>query len=86
MITFPDRATHCKLKLGVAAVDFETDRFFFVTRESAEIPKDKNLTALQTLTAQLPANIADPVIIALGIDFIEQEGEFRIRSATAGLT
>ncbi len=73
LIIAPPKATHCRLKMGVAVLNFETVKHTFSFSDSADILLDATPAAPQTLTVPIPANSADPVFIALSIEFTEEE-------------
>lgn len=77
MIVPPPNATHFRLKIAAAAFNFEEGKYVLATGISSELPLDDALTAPLTISAQLPANNTDPVLIALGIEFLLQEGNFQ---------
>jgi len=71
MLDAPKEATHVQLVLAGALVDFNNKTFHTNHTRSEIIPlRGKPLPELQ-LTTELPANSADPLIITLGIEWLE---------------
>ncbi len=69
-IRYPEKATHFRLKMGVAVLDFAADDFTFTSIVSAEKALHSDLIAADTLTVNIPANTATPVFIALAMEFL----------------
>lgn len=74
MVVSPDKATHVKLRMGAAAIDFETGEHAFSEAGASEIVLGKTTTGPVELSAQIPQGTTDPVFIAIVIEFMEQEG------------
>lgn len=73
MIAFPETATHCRLKLGAAALNLGEDTHTFSTATSADILQGKEPVAAATLTAQIPAGTTDLVLAALALEYFNLE-------------
>ncbi|RPD38574.1 hypothetical protein [Chitinophaga barathri] len=76
MIVPPEKASHYKLKVGCATLNFDANAFEFSQTASEDMPLDDILTAPLTLNFQLPQNTADPVFLAISIEYQEEEGDF----------
>ncbi len=72
-IRFPKHATHARLKLGVAVVDFEKETFTFESACSAPVPKGRKPIHPEDLTVQIPAGTSEPLFIAMAIEFMTLE-------------
>lgn len=72
-ILAPGNATHCRIRAGVASINFDSSLHTFASAVSADILLDKAPRASETLTASIPPGTADPVFIALAIEFLEME-------------
>lgn len=77
MIVPPPNATHFRMKIAAAAINFDEGKHVFATGISGMLALNDEATAPLTVSAQLPANTTDPVLIALGIEFMLQEGNFQ---------
>lgn len=69
----PVTATHCRLTLGVAAVDFAEESFDLSFTESADIALDAGTIEALTLTTSIGANVTTQVFTALTIQFTQTE-------------
>ncbi len=77
MVVAPAGSTHFQLFAGIASVDFEKETFDAGSALSGELPYNNSLTKAITLTASVPADSTHPVIIVLGIEFMQQvNGKF----------
>ncbi|WP_109699113.1 hypothetical protein [Chitinophaga deserti] len=72
-IRFPKHATHARLKMGVAVLNFEKDMFTFVSACSSPIPKGRKPINPEDLTVQIPAGTSDPLFIAMAVEFLMLE-------------
>ncbi len=72
-IRFPKHATHARLKLGVAALDFEKETFTFESASSTPVPKGRKPIKPEDLIVQLPAGTNGPMFIAMAIEFMTME-------------
>lgn len=72
LITAPDGATHFKIQLAAAAVDFTVKKNTAIAAESAELPWDSTETAPLNLSVTLPAASTLPVFILLHVQFLKQ--------------
>lgn len=77
MIVPPPNATHFRMKIAAVAINFDEGKYVLATGISGDLALNDALTAPLTISAQLPANNTDPVLIALGIEFLLQEGNFQ---------
>lgn len=77
MVVPPVNATHFRLKIAAAAINFDAGTYVYVTGAGNDLPLDDAATEPLTISAQLPVNNTDPVLIALGIEFLMQEGNFQ---------
>ncbi len=73
VIRFPKHATHARLKMGVAALDFEKETFTFESACSTPVPKGRKPIKLEDLTAQIPAGTSTPLFIAMAVEFMTLE-------------
>lgn len=72
-ITAPAGATHFRLFMGIAAVDFEAGSYEANGDTTDTLPYDNNVVADGiALTAAVTADSKHPVLIALGIEFLQQ--------------
>jgi hypothetical protein len=72
LLTAPPQATHFRLKLGAAAVDFATEETEGETVESAFLPLTNVATAPLTLTANVSANTTKHILALVGIRFYNE--------------
>lgn len=75
MIHAPAKATHYRLTLSVATVDFAVETFGIFYTESTDIALNAGLAEALTLTAGVGANTTTAVFTALTIQFITTEGD-----------
>lgn len=82
MVASPEGATHCKLVMIAAAVDFANGDTTVVSAESNLIPVGPQEEAAQTLTAALPAGTTVPLFLVLGIQFTQlvNGGQYPLRN------
>ncbi|HVI49196.1 MAG TPA: hypothetical protein VM802_30290 [Chitinophaga sp.] len=71
MIAAPPGATHFKMEVAGAEIDFEAGAFVNGINASVEIPIDETLTAPLNLTVNVTANSTKPLFLALGIGFYQ---------------
>ncbi len=71
-IAFPAGATHFKILLGAAEVDFENETFNFGKVESAELPLGNQVQPQVDLTLNLNADSTLDLFLVLGIDFLQE--------------
>jgi len=71
LITAPIGATHFKIVVAGAEVDFENGTNVTDTNESAVLPLDDTLTAALELAVNVTAASKHPLFIALGIEFYQ---------------
>lgn len=71
MISFPQGATHWKLSIMAAVVNFENETYQNVTDETAFGENSMTATAVINLEADLPANTTDPIFLTLAIEFLQ---------------
>ena len=72
MIAAPAGATHFKINVAGAAIDFTLGGYDADGQETGFLPLDNNATAPITLTAALPAASTHPLFLVLGIEFIQE--------------
>lgn len=72
MIAAPAGATHYKISVGGAEIDFEEETFVNNILDSGELPLDKVATAPMTLSAAVTANSTKVLFLAMGIEFFQQ--------------
>ena len=72
-IRFPKHATHARLKMGVAVLNFGEETFTFVSACSTPIPKGRKPNSPEDLTLQIPARTSDPLFIAMAVEFLTLE-------------
>ncbi len=71
-IAAPKGATHFKMIMGAAELDFETEASVFESAETAILPYDNADTAAIDLTVAITADSELPVIQVLGIEFYQE--------------
>lgn len=71
-LAFPSGATHFKIKVGGAEVDFENEIFIFDQTESAELALDLTPVGPLNLQATLTAGSALDLFLVLGIEFMQE--------------
>ncbi|MEQ6118765.1 hypothetical protein [Reichenbachiella sp. MALMAid0571] len=71
-IAFPTGATHVKVLVGAAEVDFENESFQFDQAESAEIVLGPDQVAQLDLVANVTANTELDLFLVLGLDFLQE--------------
>ncbi len=77
IIQFPKHATHARLKMGVAVINFGEETFTFAAACSSPIPKGKKPVNPENITVQIPAGTSDPLFIAMAVEFlILEKGDF----------
>jgi hypothetical protein len=72
MITAPAGATHYKVSVGGAEIDFEAETYVNTVLDSGERPLNNVLTAPIDISAAITANSGKPLFLALGIEFFQQ--------------
>ncbi len=70
IIQFPKHATHARLKMGVAVINFGEETFTFAAACSTPIPKGKKPVNPENITVQIPAGTSDPLFIAMAVEFL----------------
>lgn len=68
----PIEATHFKLVMAGAEINFENEVYNLKSMTSATLPIDKTPTALITLSTTLTPNSTDPLFLLFGIQFIQE--------------
>ena len=68
----PVSATHFKLNVAGAALDFESDEFSVELDESPLLALDSGQTDEMVLKARVPANTSVPLFLVLGIEFHQE--------------
>lgn len=71
-IAYPPGATHCKLVLGGAELDFGNGSFVFDRAESAEIVLGPQQESSFDLTLAMTASSTDDVMLVFGIEFLQE--------------
>jgi hypothetical protein len=72
LVAAPEGATHFKIQLAAAPVDFTAKKNTAVTIESSMLPWDNTTTDPLNLALSLPAASTLPVFILLQLQFLEQ--------------
>jgi hypothetical protein len=72
LLAAPPQATHFKVLLGGAAVDFATEEVESDIVASADLPFTNAITTPLTLTANITANTTKSIFVLLGIRFYEE--------------
>ncbi len=77
-IAAPAGATHFKISIGGAAIDFETQEIESLTDSTGIIPFSNDIMAAPILlSVVLTASSTDPLFLALGIEFFQEvNGQF----------
>lgn len=77
MVAAPAGATHYRLIMGAAWVDFQNGTFSSNENRSTEIDLTETQTPILTLEASVPAATSEPIFLTFGIEFFQQvNGEF----------
>lgn len=71
-IAAPGGTTHFRLSVGGAELDFDTETHVFGTESTAILPWDSSDVPATTLTANLTADSALPIIQVIGLEFFQQ--------------
>lgn len=72
MIAAPAGTTHFKIISAGAAIDFEAEKFEVTNSETAVLPWDSTLTAPINQDNSVSANSANPLFLALGLEFYQE--------------
>lgn len=72
MLASPAGATHFKIMVAGAEVDFEAETFVNANAASAEIAIDATPTEVMNLSVNVTANSTKPLFLSLGIEFYQQ--------------
>lgn len=72
MVAAPAGATHYRLIMGAAWVDFQNGVSSSNEDRSAEIEINNIQTPIMTLSASVPAATAEPIFLGFGIEFFQQ--------------
>jgi hypothetical protein len=72
MLAAPAGATHFKIVMGGADVDFGAEFYVNGTAASAELPIDATPTAVLNLSVKVPGNSKNPQFIVLGVEFYQE--------------
>ncbi len=72
LIASAQDATHYRILMAAAEIDFENGKYVVETQESAVIPLNNLPTAPLNLQASLPANSSHPLFLGLGIEFLQE--------------
>lgn len=72
MIQAPSGTTHFKIVSAGAAIDFENKQFETDTQQTGILPWDATATAVINLSNAVTANSSNPLLLVLGIEFIQQ--------------
>lgn len=76
-IEAPKEATHCKIVMTAAAVDFTAEKVASIEKETDLLPLDMNVVPAATLQAVLPASSTEPIVVAAGVQFfMEANGKY----------
>ena len=71
-VAFPSGATHMKVRVGGAEVDFENEVFNFGQAESGELPINQNAAGPLDLQVALTAGSTLDLFLVLGIEFMQE--------------
>lgn len=72
MIAAPQGATHYRVHVGGAEINFEAETFVNSVLDSGELPIDRIATAPLALSAAVRANSTKVLFLAVGIEFLQQ--------------
>ena len=72
MIAAPAGATHYKVSVGGAEIDFEAETYVNDVMDSGELPLNNVATASMSLSAALTANSGKPLFLAMAVEFFQQ--------------
>ena len=72
VVAAPSGATHCKIIAAAASIDFELGTWDVKQAETAFLVLGPQTEAAQTLALPLPAASTHPIMVVLGIEFVQQ--------------
>jgi hypothetical protein len=72
MVAAPAGATHYKVSVAGAEIDFEAETFVNSTLDTGQLPLDNVATAPMELTANVTPNSTKPLFLAAAIEFFQQ--------------
>ena len=71
-VAAPSGATHCKIIAAAASIDFELGTWDVKQAETAFLVLGPQDQAAQTLALPLPAASTHPIVVVLGIEFVQE--------------
>jgi hypothetical protein len=71
-LVYMPRATHARISMAAAAVNFTTQQAQKQFFDSDYLPISKQPTGALTLSVSLPANLTDPVLLLLKLQYFEE--------------
>jgi hypothetical protein len=72
MVSAPPAATHFKVRIGAAAIDFEAETFENGTTDSQDLEVLAGPPVNLNLQVALTANSTHPIFLVLGVEFFQQ--------------
>ena len=72
MIAAPSGATHFKINIAGAEIDFENETYVVDVKETAQLAWDNVATSDIELASAVTANSTHPLFLALGIEFYQE--------------
>lgn len=85
-LNFPPNATHFRLTVGAAVLDFAGLKHSYAEASTQELPISSEQIDDIGLTAMLPANSTGVILVALGIEFFETDGQARTLITPSGMS
>ena len=84
MINAPEGATHFRLKIGGAALDFASQTYVVATSESSDLPLTEKLHGPMRLNLSLSPGNTHPLFLVLGIAFTQavNEGQASLKNGS----
>jgi hypothetical protein len=81
----PANATHFRITLGAAVLDFASLKQTYAEASTQELPISNEQIDDIALTAMLPANSTGIIMVVLGLEFFETEGTQRTLITPSGM-
>ncbi|RFS20087.1 hypothetical protein DVR12_20420 [Chitinophaga silvatica] len=71
MVSAPAAATHCKIRVGAAAIDFEAETFVNGYADSSDIALEAAPPLAMSQQVTLTAGSTHPIFLVLGVEFFQ---------------
>ncbi|MDF2191514.1 hypothetical protein [Paraflavitalea sp. CAU 1676] len=72
MVQGAQGCTHYRIVAGAATIQFDTEKYEFVTQGTTELSWNHDPQIASSLTLALPANSPDHVVVVLGVEFYQR--------------